>query len=140
MRTNYNDSSQSSGRSGSHASDKYAKRQSSPASRRYTGRRTKSYYGDNVSSLAVARNKYIDLAREAIANGQRVDAENFYQHAEHYIKMISAASSRRYRDDYGYDDYEFDNKYSYKDEVTNNNSQESNNGPANIANNETTQV
>ncbi len=30
---------------------------------------------------------YIALAREATANGDRIAAENFYQHAEHYFRI-----------------------------------------------------
>lgn len=34
--------------------------------------------------------KYLALARDATAAGDRVAAENFYQHAEHYYRMINA--------------------------------------------------
>lgn len=33
--------------------------------------------------------KYLALARDATAVGDRIAAENFYQHAEHYYRLIS---------------------------------------------------
>ena len=34
--------------------------------------------------------RYLALAREATASGDRIAAENFYQHAEHYFRMDNA--------------------------------------------------
>src|SRR5690348_6014065 len=34
--------------------------------------------------------RYIALAREAAASGDRIAAENFYQHAEHYFRIMNA--------------------------------------------------
>ncbi len=34
--------------------------------------------------------KYLALARDAFSQGDRVGAENFYQHAEHYFRLINA--------------------------------------------------
>jgi len=34
--------------------------------------------------------KYLTLARDATLQGDRVAAENYYQHAEHYFRMISS--------------------------------------------------
>src|SRR5262249_27750099 len=36
--------------------------------------------------------RYVSLAREASTSGDRVAAENLYQHAEHYFRVMSAAS------------------------------------------------
>ena len=36
--------------------------------------------------------RYVALAREASTNGDRIAAENLYQHAEHYFRVINAAS------------------------------------------------
>lgn len=33
--------------------------------------------------------KYISLARDAMTSGDRVMAESFYQHAEHYLRLIN---------------------------------------------------
>jgi hypothetical protein len=35
--------------------------------------------------------RYITLAREAAIGGDRVAAENFYQHAEHYFRVANAS-------------------------------------------------
>ncbi len=34
--------------------------------------------------------RYLTLAREATASGDRIAAENFYQHAEHYFRINNA--------------------------------------------------
>ncbi|MGE5546979.1 MAG: DUF4167 domain-containing protein [Solirubrobacterales bacterium] len=34
--------------------------------------------------------KYLALARDASSQGDRVTAENFYQHAEHYFRLLNA--------------------------------------------------
>lgn len=34
--------------------------------------------------------RYIVLAREASSSGDEIKAENFYQHAEHYFRMLAA--------------------------------------------------
>ena len=34
--------------------------------------------------------RYIALAREAASGGDRIAAENFYQHAEHYFRVMNA--------------------------------------------------
>src|SRR6266478_2213374 len=36
--------------------------------------------------------RYVALAREAATGGDRVAAENFYQHAEHYFRIMNAAN------------------------------------------------
>lgn len=37
--------------------------------------------------------KYVQLARDARSSGDPVAAENYYQHAEHYFRLIAAARS-----------------------------------------------
>ena len=39
--------------------------------------------------------KYQQLARDATSAGDRVAAENYYQHAEHYMRMIAAAQAQQ---------------------------------------------
>jgi hypothetical protein len=34
--------------------------------------------------------RYVALAREAVASGDRIAAENLYQHAEHYFRVMNA--------------------------------------------------
>ncbi|HJS33695.1 MAG TPA: DUF4167 domain-containing protein [Alphaproteobacteria bacterium] len=41
--------------------------------------------------------KYLAMARDATAAGDRVAAENFYQHAEHYYRMINANAENQMR-------------------------------------------
>ena len=36
--------------------------------------------------------RYVALAREAYTSGDRVAAENLYQHAEHYFRVMNAAN------------------------------------------------
>jgi hypothetical protein len=38
--------------------------------------------------------KYMQLARDAQANGDPVAAENYFQHAEHYFRMIASAQEQ----------------------------------------------
>lgn len=38
--------------------------------------------------------KYLQLARDAQGSGDPVSAENFYQHAEHYFRIIAAAQEQ----------------------------------------------
>src|SRR3974390_114066 len=38
--------------------------------------------------------KYVQLARDAQASGDPVAAENYYQHAEHYFRMIAAVQEQ----------------------------------------------
>lgn len=37
--------------------------------------------------------KYLSLARDAAASGDRVTAENYLQHAEHYYRLMAAAQA-----------------------------------------------
>src|SRR3954469_23563849 len=60
--------------------------------------------------------KYIQLARDAQTSGDPVAAENYFQHAEHYLRLIAAAQEQfrqanpyyrpeqETRDDFGDDD------------------------------------
>src|ERR1700679_2284258 len=38
--------------------------------------------------------KYVQLARDARSSGDPVSAENYYQHAEHYLRLIAAAQEQ----------------------------------------------
>jgi len=38
--------------------------------------------------------KYTTLARDALSNGDTVTAENYFQHAEHYNRIVAAAQSQ----------------------------------------------
>jgi len=45
-------------------------------------------------SAAHIAEKYVQLARDAQASGDPVAAENYYQHAEHYFRLIAAAQEQ----------------------------------------------
>jgi len=45
----------------------------------------------NASHIA---EKYLQLARDAQSSGDPISAENYYQHAEHYFRMIAAAQEQ----------------------------------------------
>src|ERR1700733_13421490 len=38
--------------------------------------------------------KYIQLARDEQSSGDPISAENYYQHAEHYFRLIAAAQEQ----------------------------------------------
>src|SRR6202163_1736512 len=38
--------------------------------------------------------KYVQLARDAMTSGDPVTAENYHQHAEHYLRLIAAAQEQ----------------------------------------------
>ncbi len=131
MRSNYN--SDSSGRK------RYQKRQNNnrrPPSggnnrRGGGGRRNGRHSGGiNIERVSALRNKYLDMAKEELSNGNRVEAENYYQHAEHYNKLISEALAARKEHDY-YDDSSrskgYSNNYSEEDYNSSNQSSYSKN-------------
>ncbi|MGF9691763.1 DUF4167 domain-containing protein [Rhizobium sp. 0TCS1.26] len=37
---------------------------------------------------------YLALAREKSSAGERIEAENYYQHAEHYFRLMAAHAPR----------------------------------------------
>lgn len=43
-----------------------------------------------IKNVAASRDKYLNLAREAMAQGDRIEAENYLQHADHYYRVLSA--------------------------------------------------
>jgi uncharacterized protein DUF4167 len=66
---------------------------------------TRSYEsnGPDVKIRGTAQHiaeKYSQLARDAQASGDPVAAENYYQHAEHYLRLIAAAQEQ-FRQQYG---------------------------------------
>ncbi|MFQ5954776.1 MAG: DUF4167 domain-containing protein [Kiloniellales bacterium] len=42
--------------------------------------------------------KYLGLARDAASSGDRIAAENFFQHAEHYFRILNASTDPRPQD------------------------------------------
>jgi hypothetical protein len=73
---------------------------------------TKSYEsnGPDVKIRGTAQHvaeKYSQLARDALSSGDPVSAENYFQHAEHYYRIIAAAQEQL-REQYGYQQRPFD--------------------------------
>ncbi|MDC3091836.1 DUF4167 domain-containing protein [Rickettsiales bacterium] len=44
-------------------------------------------------SVSKILEKYINLAQDAASNGDRIKAEGFYQHAEHYQRILNTMSN-----------------------------------------------
>src|ERR671914_2079385 len=73
---------------------------------------TKSYEsnGPDVKIRGTAQHiaeKYSQLARDSQASGDPVAAENYFQHAEHYFRIIAAAQEQ-YRQQFGTPQRSFD--------------------------------
>ena len=73
---------------------------------------TRSYEsnGPDVKIRGTAQHvaeKYSQLARDSHASGDPVAAENYYQHAEHYFRIIATAQEQL-REQYGYQPRPFD--------------------------------
>jgi Domain of unknown function (DUF4167) len=65
--------------------------------------RTYESNGPDVKIRGTAQHiadKYAQLARDAQSNGDPVAAENYYQHAEHYYRIIAAAQEQ-FREQFG---------------------------------------
>src|SRR5690606_32598886 len=72
--------------------------------------RTYESNGPDVKIRGTAQHiaeKYSQLARDAQASGDPVAAENYFQHAEHYFRIIAAAQEQL-REQYGYQQRSFD--------------------------------
>ena len=74
-------------------------------------RRNGGYRGQSIDSsgpggkvrgnLHQVHEKYLALARDATSSGDRIAAEGFYQHAEHYYRTISAQNQGEARNGTG---------------------------------------
>lgn len=57
-------------------------------------RKTKSYKrtgeGANLGNATSQKTRYLEKAKEALAIGDRVTAEFFFQHADHYSRIIDS--------------------------------------------------
>ena len=52
----------------------------------------KNYYRNNGNSSKLIQ-KYSDLAREALSNGDKILYENYMQHAEHFVRITENISN-----------------------------------------------
>src|SRR6202140_892067 len=71
-----------------------------PLSRMYESNGPDLKIRGNASHIA---EKYLQLARDSQSSGDPIAAENYYQHAEHYFRLIAAAQEQfRQSQPYGY--------------------------------------
>ncbi len=61
------------------------------------GKSSQGKYSNNANpkQLQNNRNRYITMAKEAAAKGDRILAENYYQHAEHYTRALLLIEERQ---------------------------------------------
>ncbi len=68
-----------------------SRKNANPLSRTYESNGPDVKVRGNASHIA---DKYVQLARDATASGDLIMAENYFQHAEHYFRVISAAQTQ----------------------------------------------
>jgi hypothetical protein len=51
------------------------------------------HHKQRIASAERNYRRYLALARQASATGDSIEMENFYQHAEHYLRVIRAGGS-----------------------------------------------
>lgn len=67
------------------------RKNANPLSRTYESNGPDVKVRGNASHIA---EKYVQLARDATASGDLIMAENYFQHAEHYFRVISSAQAQ----------------------------------------------
>jgi hypothetical protein len=66
----------------------------SPPNQRINPRPDGSPRNDHTSANALkSHQSYLALAREAASRGDTIAAENFYQHAEHFLRLLKGSTS-----------------------------------------------
>tara|TARA_Y100001970_G_scaffold60242_1_gene76740 strand:+ start:1021 stop:1416 length:396 start_codon:yes stop_codon:yes gene_type:complete len=50
--------------------------------------------GRNNQNASKLINKYMDLAREALSNGDKILSENYFQHADHFARISSQQTKK----------------------------------------------
>ncbi len=66
-----------------------------PSAKTRPGPKSRIDHGASLPSRSSSKarfDRYVTLAREAAALGNRIDAENYYQHAEHYFRLMNPSS------------------------------------------------
>ncbi|MPZ37728.1 MAG: DUF4167 domain-containing protein [Rhizobiales bacterium] len=79
------------GRNNNNQHHHHQRRNQNPMSRVYESNGPDVKIRGNPSHIA---EKYVQLARDAQSSGDPVAAENYYQHAEHYNRLIAAAQEQ----------------------------------------------
>ena len=106
------------------------RKQPNPLSRNYESNGPDVKIRGNASHIA---EKYSQLARDAQSSGDRVMAENYLQHAEHYFRIIAASQPVQRGDDQpgagfhrnGHSDYDGDDEDGYGESGADDRSQRS---------------
>ena len=55
----------------------------------------RKYPGKNNQNAANLVEKYNDLAREALSNGDKILSENYLQHSEHFSRILTSQENSR---------------------------------------------
>src|SRR5215213_11154609 len=79
------------GRNNNNSNNNHNRRSHNPLTRVYESN------GPDVKIRGTAHHvaeKYLQLARDAQSSGDPVSAENYFQHAEHYFRLIAAANEQ----------------------------------------------
>ena len=71
--------------------NKFRKKRSRPSSKKPSGFKHLNGFSPPKTrgSITRALEKYISMAQDAHSNGDRIVAENFYQYAEHYQRLLN---------------------------------------------------
>lgn len=85
-------------RQGGRSSDRY-RQQQKPTHNGSSGGNGSSYSGFNEPKVRgnpqQSVDKYLTLARDAATSGDPISAENYYQYADHYYRLVLAARPAR---------------------------------------------
>jgi hypothetical protein len=79
------------GRNNQHHNQHHNRKNQNPFTRVYESNGPEVKIRGTASHVA---EKYIQLARDAQSSGDPVAAENYYQHAEHYLRVLAAANEQ----------------------------------------------
>ena len=71
--------------------NKFRKKRSRPSSKRPSAFKHSNGFNSPKTRVSITRalEKYISMAQDAHSNGDRIVAENFYQYAEHYQRLLN---------------------------------------------------
>ena len=64
------------------------------------------YPGKNNQNAAKLVEKYNDLAREALSNGDKILSENYLQHSDHFSRILTSQENSRNHSDNTAQNYE----------------------------------
>jgi len=91
MRNGQNNNKRMRGRNNNHNNNNNNRRNQNPMTRVFDSNGPDIKIRGTASHIA---EKYVQLARDARGAGDPVAAENYYQHAEHYFRLIAAAQEQ----------------------------------------------